>query len=267
MASEFKNLSAGPISLMKSLVAPVRHALLPIVRRAGYYAEDGLVTSHNHEFLDDPKFQSAYDRGKATGYGIDPDFRWRVHVALWVAENASKLDGDFVECGVNTGFISSAIMHYLEWNRLGKTFFLLDTFDGPVEDWFSETERDQGKVEEASDARAHGGYFGDLEAIERNFAEWNQVRIIKGAIPDTLEEAATARVAYLHIDMNQAYPEIKAIEYFWPRLVGGAIVLLDDYACRNYRAQKNAMDEFASRVGVNILSLPTGQGLIVRPHH
>jgi hypothetical protein len=38
--------------------------------------------------------------------------RWhrRVHVGQWAAACAAKLDGDFVECGVNRGFLSSSIM-------------------------------------------------------------------------------------------------------------------------------------------------------------
>ncbi len=240
---------------------------LRVARDSGRYTEDGLVTVHNHEFLDDPEFQAAYARGLQSGHGVDPCHRWRVHTALWVAHAASKLDGDFVECGVNTGFISSAVMKSLNWNQLNKTFYLFDTFDGPVEDWFSETERAQAKVEQSIEARALGRYFTNVAAVQHNFSEWNGVRVVKGAIPQTLDQANCDHVAYLHIDMNQAYPEAKAAEYFWPRLVDGAFVLLDDYAYKGYEAQKIAMDKFARRVGVSILSMPTGQGLMVRPPH
>jgi hypothetical protein len=72
------------------------------------------------------------------------------------------------------------------------------------------------------------------------------------------------RVAFLHIDLNCAAPEVAALEYFWPRLEVGAPVLLDDYAYMGYRHQKLAMDRLAGRLGVAIASLPTGQGLLVR---
>ena len=64
--------------------------------------------------------------------------------------------------------------------------------------------------------------------------------------------------------MNCAPPEIEAIRYLWPKLVGGGIVLLDDYAYVGYHHQKKAMDEFANSVGVEIVSLPTGQGLLIK---
>ena len=40
---------------------------------------------------------------------------------------------------------------------------------------------------------------------------------------------------------------------------------LDDYAYRGYRPQKVAMDRFAQAKANNILSLPTGQGLLIKP--
>jgi hypothetical protein len=53
------------------------------------------------------------------------------------------------------------------------------------------------------------------------------------------------QVAYLHLDMNCAPPEVAALTYFWDRLVAGAPVLLDDYAYHSYTPQRLAMDEFA----------------------
>jgi hypothetical protein len=60
-------------------------------------------------------------------------------------------------------------------------------------------------------------------------------------------------------------PELAAIQFVWERLVPGAVVLLDDYAYYGYLSQKLAMDQFAQEKGVKILSLPTGQGLLLKP--
>ena len=65
--------------------------------------------------------------------------------------------------------------------------------------------------------------------------------------------------------MNCAPPEIAAITHFWDRLVPGAFVLLDDYAYYGYGAQKVAMDKFAQERELQICSLPTGQGLLLKP--
>ena len=101
--------------------------------------------------------------------------------------------------------------------------------------------------------------------MRRNFAEWRNVKIIEGVIPATLSAVTSSRIAFLHLDLNCSPPEVAAAESLWDRISPGGIVLLDDYAYAGYRSQKLGMDEFARVRNVSILSLPTGQGLIVKP--
>ena len=84
-------------------------------------------------------------------------------------------------------------------------------------------------------------------------------------MPDSLSTVSIDHVAYLSIDMNITYPERKAIEHFWPKLSSGAIVILDDYGFTPYVEQKLSMDEFAKSAGVAVCTLPTGQGMIIKP--
>ena len=57
-----------------------------------------------------------------------------------------------------------------------------------------------------------------------------------------------------------------AAEFFWPRLVSGAVIILDDYGYSDdYVRQKRAFDTFARTKNVQVLLLPTGQGLIFKP--
>lgn len=65
--------------------------------------------------------------------------------------------------------------------------------------------------------------------------------------------------------MNNTVPEIAAAETFWSRLEPGAVVVLDDYGWERHIEQKRAFDKFAAARGVTVLSLPTGQGLIIKP--
>lgn len=230
------------------------------------YSNDGLVCFHNHSFMDDPKFQRAYRRGAQALGDMDwYQWHWRVHVGLWAAANASKVDGDFVECGVSHGFLSSAVMEYLDWDRLNKTFYLLDTFAGLDPRFVSESERASGALAKSEEQVRNGMYVSSVDSVRANFAQWRNHRIVVGAVPETLDQVEADKVAFLHIDMNCAPPEVAALRYFWPRLSPGAFVLLDDYANRGRDEQQLAMDEVASDLGVTICMLPTGQGLLVKP--
>lgn len=231
---------------------------------AGIYDQDGLRSVHNHEFLDDPRFQRAYARGvQAVGY--DYQWHWRVHVGLWAAAVAAKLPGDFAEFGVNRGFLSSAIMQLLDWNSTGRRFYLLDTFAGVDERYINDDDREIGVIERNQRDIDGGFYTFDVDSVRANFAEWPNAEVIVGPVPETLPQVRSDCFAFAHIDMNCAVPEVAAAEFLWPRLVPGGIILLDDYAYVGFRSQKLAMDRFGCDKGISVLSLPTGQGLIVKP--
>lgn len=235
-----------------------------VISTRGRYASDGLFTLHSDRFREDPAFRRAYARGVRAGWGYDPRFTWRVHVALWAAKAALRVPGDFVECGVNAGFISSAIMEYLDWRNVDKKFYLVDTFTGPVFSQYSEAEVAAGRVEAARNALAAGAYVTDLERVQANFAEWPSAIVVQGTVPDVLPRLPVSSVALLHIDLNCAGPERAALEYFWDRLSPGALVLFDDYTYFGQQCQGDAIDEAARQLGATVLSLPTGQGLIIK---
>jgi len=228
-----------------------------------HHARDGLFTRHRPTFLTDPTFLAHYGRGVLASHGVDPGIQWRLHVALWAADLALRVPGDFVECGVNAGFMSSAIMRHLNWHTQARRYYLVDTFAGPVLDQFSDDEVARGRAELARDAVSRGAYVTDLARIAANFAEWPNVHIVPGVIPEILPSIDTGRVAFLHIDLNCAAPECAALRYFWDRLPTGAVVLLDDYCYQGHEAQAIAIDAVARELGVTVLALPTGQGLIV----
>lgn len=236
---------------------------MPTVTMDAVYDQDGLRSMHNHDFIKESSFCKAYERGCRAAF--DYKWHWRVHVGLWAAFTASKLDGDFVECGVSRGFLSSAIMEFLGWNSLGRTFWLLDTFDGLDLRNLSHEDCQCGAIKRNEDALKSGFYVRDVESVKANFSQWKNTRIIKGAIPETLNQVEARNVAYLHLDMNCSTPEVAAMNFFWDRLLPGAIVLLDDYAYRGCESQKHAMDVLAKEKHVMIASLPTGQGLLIKP--
>jgi hypothetical protein len=241
-----------------------------VVDKASYldppwlYNQDGLVSSHNDDFMHDQAFQRAYERGLKAAHGIDPHHHWRVHVALWVARLATRAQGDFIECGVNAGFMSSAIMEALNWNRLGRRFYLVDSFSGPRMDQFTRAEHESGFTEKIQDAVSRGAYVTDMERIHQNFAEWTGVEIIQGFVPEALDELTSRQFAFVHLDMNASIPEQQALRHLWPIMPDGGAILLDDYAYCGCEAQKIAIDELGSELGFSTLSLPTGQGLVIK---
>ncbi len=221
------------------------------------YNQDGLATRHNCDFMKDKRFVHAYNLGKSTGSWRRLDIHWRMHVLCWAAQRAKSLEGDFVECGVYKGGSALTVMDYINFKNLNKKFYLLDTFCGLSEGYITEEEKKAG-IRPSS-------YEECYENVKETFKDFDNVIIIRGTIPDTLSLVKAEKVSYLSIDMNCAIPEIAAADFFWDKLVSGAVIVLDDYGWVKHITQKCAFDNFASRKDVQILSLPTGQGLIIKP--
>lgn len=217
------------------------------------YVEDGLLTHHRHPFVADPRFRGSYERAVRAS-GSDYHIQWRVHTALWAAETSATLDGAFVECGTGRGFFASAICTYLDWRS--RPFLLYDSFKPTLPD---------ATGQQAPDGPHSPVYASGPEDVARNFEEWPGVQLVVGDIPATLSTRPVDRVAFLHLDLNHAAAEEAALRHFWPALVPGAAVLFDDYGFPGHEAQHEAADRVGRELGFSVLTLPTGQGLAIKP--
>lgn len=220
------------------------------------YVEDRLITCQTpRTFMEDPAFLSAYQAGQAAGSWGGSDVHWRVHVLCWAARQALSVQGDFVECGVNRGGYSSAVMNFTAFRRTGRRFFLLDSFEGMPAAYVRQ---------KSTDHREFYVHYRDCyEEVKARFKD-DPVVLVRGIIPESLPRADVQKVAFISIDLNFAEPEIAALEYFWPRLQVGAIVVFDDHGFRGFEAQRAAHVAFARRHGVPILALPTGQAVLIK---
>lgn len=244
-------------TLIQTLPHPVANTLLFARRLRGAFYEDGLLTVTDAAFRNTPNFERAYTAAKATGSFANWDVRWRIHVLAWFAEQARHVEGDFVECGTDHGGTATAVLELTGFASSGKTFWLLDTFRG--------LERSQLTEDERAVERGYLDYGDCWERVQATFAGREDVRLVRGVVPATLAEVTAERVAFLHLDMNATVPEIAALEHFWPMMLTGGVVVMDDYGWPRHKEQKAGFDRFAGEHGVSILQLPTGQGVMVHP--
>ncbi len=223
------------------------------------YATDCIVTSNNCDFIREPKFAAAYQKALDTNPWEGFTLQWRVYINCFFAKMVKGLNGEFVECGVNTGAYAIAIIDFIDFNSLGKQYYLFDTFEGLVPELVSEEEKKAG-----IDYYMNGHYGNIYESVKRRFEPYN-AKIIKGVVPYSLKQFAHEKICFLSIDMNCVAPEIDAANFFWDRIVPGGVVIVDDYGFAPHIMQKRAFDKFAKERAVDILCLPTGQGVIFKP--
>lgn len=220
-----------------------------LVARSPSYNADGFATVHAASFLGEARFQHSYRMGLS---GIPDqiarrsDIRWRAHLACWAAQQALALPlGDFVECGVWYGILSRTIAEYTDFGSTDRHFYLVDPFGNPLPN-MTHYEND---------------IFSD---VKERFSSFPNIHLVRGLVPDSLSEVPSDAVAYLSIDMNSVEPERAALEHFYPRLVPGAVIYFDDYGWAEFSELRNMVDEFFSEKPETVLSLPTGQALVVK---
>ncbi len=221
------------------------------------FKKDGLYTKHNSDTLQNPLFVESYKLAKATGsfegtWGeVDPEYR--AYVYCWSAFHCKDLTGDYVECGVNKGGMARAAIHYTGFtNQSIKKFYLLDTYQGTPSHSLRSDETRRNKYEEC------------YERVVENFKDFKNVVIVRGEVPATLAQVPSQQICFLSLDMNAVGPEIASIEYFWPKITAGGVIVLDDYNNIGHEPQKRGFDDFCRNHGKQVLSLPTGQGLIFK---
>jgi hypothetical protein len=215
----------------------------------GIFASDNLVTwSKSLGFLQDQRFASAIDDNKPDAQELS--LAWRLHILCWAARHCSHLQGDFVEAGVYQGFTVKVICDYLDFNSQERDYYLYDVFTH--------------SMEMRHHALPKHGEQLYAQVCER-FRSFPRVKVIQGLVPESFEVAAPERIAFMHIDMNNAEAEVAVLDRLYDRLVPGGMIVFDDYGWQAYAAQQRAENDWlAQRHPERILELPTGQGLLVK---
>lgn len=186
-------------------------------------------------WLSDMDFQETFERVSANTL-VD---RFRCYELWSLVGQAAKLDtGALIEVGVWRGgtgcLIAAAAKHF----GLAEAAYLCDTFEGVVK---------AGPM----DTRYGGGEHSDTSEEEvRQLADRMNVpvKILKGIFPEDTAHAIAEpafRFAHLDVDVYQSTKDI--LEWLWPRLVGGGIVVFDDYGTHGCEGVTRVVNEFSGR--------------------
>lgn len=219
---------------------------------AGVYAGDNVILfDRSLGFLEDQRFMQAFNANVQSDQ--DQSLILRLNTLTWAAQQVLPVEGDFVECGVYKGFSFAVLTDYLDFGKLDKTLYLYDTFEGIPEKYNSENI-------DAPEYAAPGIH----ENVVQRFSKYENVRVVKGVVPDAFSDVVPEKVALLHLDLNSSKAERAALEVLFDRVPPGGVIVFDDYGWAAYRAQRIAEDEFAAERGYRILEIPTGQGLLIK---
>jgi O-methyltransferase len=223
-------------------------AVTEVVSRGYHFADNLLTWGRNMSMLEDLPFVKSWNSNAESS--ADDAIVWRRYILACSAYHCIQLDGDFVECGAYTGVGIKTVVDYLGGQTFPKRFWGYGVF-----------EHDESMLNEVLPEHGPDLY----RRVQQKFVDYPQVRLVKGLIPESFAGNCPDKVAYLHIDLNQAPAEIAVLDYLFDRMVPGGILILDDYEWAGiYRNQKLAEDIWFEARHYRVMPLPTGQGLVIK---
>lgn len=204
-------------------------------------------TYHTYSPWFSPWFQPFYDLVKdVTVLTAD-----RCYMLYRFSQHCQHIPGDFAECGVYKG--GSAMLLTLTVNP-HRELHLFDTFRGMP----------KTGVPDPSEHRE--GDMGDVSlANVKEYLQCPQAVYHPGVIPETFRGLEDEWFAFVHIDVDLYQSTRDCLEYFYPRMSVGAVMVFDDYGFPRYEyAEKKAVDDYFSDKVECPISLRTGQCIIIK---
>mgnify|MGYP001569125539 CR=1 FL=1 len=150
---------------------------------------------------------------------------------LWKnALGAKSVSGDVAQVGIYKGGSARMIADAV---GVSKKVFLFDTFEGLP-----------------SHSGLDGMYKGDfsdtsLEKVQELFKDDENVTVVKGLFPQSAEGVIDDhKFAFVYLDVDLYESNKNSLEYFYPRMSKGGVIMIDDYGEKHLVGIQKSTDEF-----------------------
>lgn len=120
-----------------------------------------------------------------------------------------------------------------------REIFLFDTFKG-----FDERDIKHKKENSKENLAAKTLFNTSLESVQNFIGNSALVKLIPGYFPETTKDInPNNRYALVHLDADLYNPQISGLEYFYPKMNQGGVIIIHD--CNNeFTGSRQALDEF-----------------------
>ena len=170
----------------------------------------------------------------------------------------------FAECGCWRGHSSFIISSIIKESSKNIKFHIFDSFEGlsistPRDsDFYKRNDEDKESISR---------HFNSSELFVKDnvLKNFNFVKTYKGWIPDRVKEVEKESFSFVHIDVDLYEPTKESLEFFYPKLDIGGIIVCDDYNISAYPGAKDAWDEYFSKQDYSFFyKTPLGACYIVK---
>lgn len=170
----------------------------------------------------------------------------------------TALEGDIVECGVWRGGISMIVASVLKTHNSDKKIYMYDTYAGMSEPIDKDVRFDGADAtskwnERKKDDGTNAWDFATLDEVKNNMAKigYEHVEYVQGKVEDTIPATIPEKIALLRLDTDWYESTKHELEYLFPLLVPGGILVLDDYG--HWVGARTAVDEYFAKHNIKML--------------
>jgi len=182
--------------------------------------------------------------------GFNTDRKWMVYQLMRLV---MAIKGDTVECGVYKGATSWLMCKANKEALHDRTHYLFDSFAG-----LSRPTNHDGAYWQEGDLNC------GVDEVKENLQEFDKTLYLEGWIPSRFEEVRYKTFSFVHIDVDLYEPTKQCLEFFYPRLAAGGIILCDDYGFDTCPGATKALDDFFSDKLEKPLLLSGGGGFMIK---
>lgn len=187
--------------------------------------------------------------------------RHRHYTLVQLLKNAPINEGDVCELGCWRGLSAYQLAHHLQSTGFQETFHIFDSFQGLSK--YDDIDIPEGNVQDLEKKQTQ--FACSLEIVQSNLKDFNFIEYHQGWIPDRFNDVLDKKFSFVHIDVDLYQPIHDSIQYFYPKLVKGGVMVFDDYGYVQFPGAKKAVDQCLSDFqNPFFVALPSGQAFLVK---
>jgi len=168
-----------------------------------------------------------------------------------IVTSQNNLDGEIAEVGVYQGGSSKIICEI----KGDKKLHLFDTFQGLPD--ITEKDNCFGKKLWTKNLCNDTS----LELVKNYLSKYKNVYFYQGEFPSTSAPVKDSKFSFVHLDVDLYKSTKDCLEFFYPRLVPGGIILTHDYHSEGVHS---AFTEFFSEKNVSVIELTSPQCMVIK---
>jgi len=166
-----------------------------------------------------------------------------IKILLEFLDRTADLEGGIAECGVWRGRTFVAMALYLRQKSIPKTIFGFDSFQGF--DASVETDISLGGAN-VNVKKLRGFDDTSFALVQRKAGAFHlkNFRIEPGFFEESLRRWEGEKFCFVHLDCDLYESYSVCLDFFYPRMVSGGIILFDEYNDPAWPGANRAVDEF-----------------------